>query len=194
MRWYQNVGALACCAAIGVGGAVFAVEPEPRVTQDRPANQAATQDPAPNTVTEEQIRDEDILVAKTFRASKLTGLNVRNLQGETLGTIDDFVVDVRTGKVQYVAMSVGGVLGIGDRLFAVPFSELKFNHGQDEMFFVMNMAKDKIASAPGFDKNDWPNFADPNWKERIDKHYRQTETRTGAEDPAPRTDGTRVDD
>jgi sporulation protein YlmC with PRC-barrel domain len=122
---------------------------------------------------------EKILAAKTFRASKLTGMNVRNMQGEELGTIDDFVIDVQTGKVQYAAMSVGGLLGVGDKLFAVPFAELKFDHGQDEMFFVLDMPKEKIAAAPGFNKNDWPDFADPSWAAKIDKHYRKVETRTG---------------
>jgi sporulation protein YlmC with PRC-barrel domain len=122
---------------------------------------------------------EKILAAKTFRASKLTGMNVRNMQGEELGTINDFVIDVQTGKVQYAAMSVGGLLGVGDKLFAVPFAQLKFDHGQDEMFFVLDMSKEKIAAAPGFNQNDWPDFADPSWATKIDKHYRKVETRTG---------------
>ncbi len=179
MRWHRSIGALVCGAAIGFGGALMAVEPAPQETKD-PAAKAEVNG-------EVQIDEEGkILAAKTFRSSKLIGMNVRNMKGETLGTIDDFVVDVRTGKVQYAAMSVGGVFGIGDKLLAVPFSELKFDHGQDEMFFVLNLAKDKIASAPGFDKSDWPDFADPNWSQKIDEHYPKTETRTGAEETAPR--------
>jgi len=122
---------------------------------------------------------EKILAAKTFRASKLTGMNVRNMQGEELGTINDFVIDVQTGKVQYAAMSVGGLLGVGSKLFAVPFDQLKFDHGQDEMFFVLNMSKEKLAAAPGFNQSDWPDFADRSWASRIEKHYRKIETRTG---------------
>lgn len=122
-----------------------------------------------------------ILVAKTFRASKLTGLNVRNTQGEKLGVVHDLVVNIDTGKLAYVAMSHGGVLGIGDKLFAVPYAELKFDHGKDEMFFVLDMAKEKLEAAPGFNQNDWPNFADPSWSEKVDSYYRRAEAKERTE-------------
>jgi len=122
--------------------------------------------------------DKKILAAKTFRASKITGLNVRNMQGEKLGTIDDFVVDVSTGKISYAALSVGGILGLGDKLFAVPYQNLAFDHGQDEMFFVLDMPKEKLQAAPGFDKSNWPNFADPSWSTKIDQYYQKKEVET----------------
>ena len=179
MRWHRSIGALVCGAALGFGGTLMAAEPPARATDESAAKPAVS--------SKVQVDDQGkILAAKTFRSSKLVGMNVRNMQGEVVGTIDDFVIDVRTGKVQYAAMSVGGVLGIGDKLLAVPFSELKFDHGQEEMFFVLNMAKDKIATAPGFNQNDWPDFADPKWSKKIDEHYRKTEIRTGAEEAAPR--------
>lgn len=164
MRWQHMLAGLAGSAIVASG--VVAAEPQ----QTRPAQSQSTASNADGA---------KILAARTFRASKLAGLNVRNMQGEALGEINDFVIDLKTGKVQYAAMSVGGVLSIGDKLFAVPFSKLKFDHGQDEMFFVLDMPKEKIAAAPGFDQNDWPDFADPNWTDRIEKHYRQTEVRTG---------------
>jgi sporulation protein YlmC with PRC-barrel domain len=173
MRWQHSLAALAGTAVVASG--VCAAEPQltPGRTND-----------ARSTALEDQ--DGKILAARTFRTSKLSGLNVRNMKGEELGEVKDFVIDLKTGKVQYAAMSVGGLLGIGDKLFAVPFSKLRFDHGQDEMFFVLDMPKEKIAAAPGFDQNDWPDFADPNWTDRIEKHYRQTEVRTGenAEQPA----------
>jgi sporulation protein YlmC with PRC-barrel domain len=118
-------------------------------------------------------KDQKILVAKTFRASALAGLNVRNKQGEKLGTVHDLVIDIPSGKVAYVALSVGGVLGVGDKLFAVPYDELKFDHGNDEMFFVLDMSKQKLEAAPGFDQSDWPDFANPHWSDQIDKYYRE---------------------
>jgi len=119
---------------------------------------------------------DKVLVAKTFRVSKLTGLNVRNREGEKLGTVNDLVANVETGKIEYVAISVGGILGVGDKLFAVPFDLLKFDHGQDEMFFVLDMSKDKLMAAPGFNKSDWPDFADPHWSEKIDSYFRHAAT------------------
>jgi len=147
-------------AAMGLSLAAFGADPN--------ANSATNNNPNNN---------QKVLAATTFRASKLTGLNVRNTAGEKLGTVEDLVVDVRTGKISYIAMGVGGVLGIGEKLFAIPYGELKFNHGKDEMFFVLDMPAEKIKAAPGFDKRDWPNFADPNWSQHIDKYYQQAETK-----------------
>jgi sporulation protein YlmC with PRC-barrel domain len=124
-----------------------------------------------------------ILVAKTFQASKLIGLNVRNKEGEKLGTVHDLVFNIETGKIAYVALSVGGVLGVGEKLFAVPYNQLAFDHGKNEQFFVLDMAKEKLEAAPGFNKSDWPNFADPNWTNKIDSYYtrERTEVRTKSE-------------
>jgi len=121
---------------------------------------------------------EKVHAAKTFRASKLAGLNVRNSAGEKLGKVDDLVINVADGKVTYLAMSFGGILGLGDKLFAIPFSQVKFEHGQDEMYFVVHMDKEKLKTAPGFDKSHWPDFADPNWSSKIDEYYRQAQTTT----------------
>ena len=119
-------------------------------------------------------------VATIFPSKKLTGLNVRNSAGEKIGTIDDVVINLQDGKVQYVALSVGGVLGIGDKLFAVPFQEIKFNHGKDEMYYVLDISKEKLNAAPGFDKSNWPDFADPQWKSQVDNYYRDNRAGTAA--------------
>ncbi len=118
--------------------------------------------------------DGKINAATAFPTSKLKGLHVRNTKGETIGSVDDLVISLSDGKVSYVAMSVGGVLGIGDKLFAVPFREMKFNHGKDEMHFVLDVSKEKLDNAPGFDKNNWPDFADPQWRDQIDKYYHKS--------------------
>jgi sporulation protein YlmC with PRC-barrel domain len=109
--------------------------------------------------------------AKSFRASQLIGLAVKNSENDTLGSVEDIVMDVESGKVAYVALSFGGVLGIGDKLFAVPYRQLEFMHGQEEMYFVLKVPKDRLKTAPGFDKNKWPNFADPAWTKSINSYY-----------------------
>jgi sporulation protein YlmC with PRC-barrel domain len=121
-----------------------------------------------------------VAVKTTFPSKKLTGLNVRNSQGEKLGTVDDLVINIQDGKIQYLALSVGGVLGIGDKLFAVPFQETRFVHDRDEMHMVLDIAKEKLEQAPGFDKNNWPDFADPQWKMQVDSYYRENRAGTAA--------------
>ncbi len=174
MRWQLTFAALAG-SAILASGVHAATPPDSPVVEQKPHAQAA-----------EKEELAKVTAARTFRASKLSGLNVRNKQGDVLGEINDFVIDLKTGQVQYAAMSVGGIFGFGDKLLAVPFSKLSFDHGQNEMFFVLDMPKEKIAAARGFDQSNWPEFADPNWSQQIEKHYRQTEVRTGkSEESSP---------
>lgn len=120
---------------------------------------------------------------KSYPSSKLVGLTVKNTQGEDVGTINDLVISVADGKVAYAALSHGGVLGIGDKLFAVPFRELKFTHDKadNEMHFVLNISNEKLKAAPGFDKNNWPDFANEQWRQDVDRYYRQEQAteRTG---------------
>jgi len=73
-----------------------------------------------------------------------------------------------------------GVLGIGDKLFAVPFQEVRFNHGKDEMYYVLDISKEKLDQAPGFDKAHWPDFADPQWKSQVDSYYRDNHPGTAS--------------
>ena len=119
----------------------------------------------------DDIPGKKVGVAKSFRASQLTGLNVKNSEGESLGTVEDIVMDVESGKVAYVALSFGGLFGVGDKLFAVPYRQMKFMHGKDEMYFVLNVPKDRLKAAPGFNKSNWPDFADPQWMKSIDDFY-----------------------
>jgi len=154
----KMTGLITCCAfAIGYASAVLAADKKPAETRT----------------------GDKVLIEKTFRIGKLTGLNVRNDQGEKLGTVDDFVVNIDSGKISYMALSVGGLFGLGDKLFAIPFSQVKFNFGKDEMFFVVDhMTPEKLKAAPGFDKSNWPNFADPNWSQHIDSYYQRAQTST----------------
>ena len=90
------------------------------------------------------------------KASKLIGMQVRNTKNENLGKIADLVLDQKSGKVAYAALSVGGVLGVGDKLVAVPFEAFTPNPGQDGL--VLNIDKQRLQQAPGFSQNNWPDL------------------------------------
>jgi len=136
---------------------------------------------------EARTADGKVVAATTFRASKLIGLNVRNHNNEKLGTVEDFVVNVDNGKVNYAALGVGGLFGLGEKMFAIPFNAMTFVHDKNEMHFVINMSKEKLQAAPGFDKNNWPDFADPNWAQQIENYYQASETKTKATENRPAT-------
>ena len=102
-------------------------------------------------------------------ASTLMGDKVVNPQGEHLGEIKELMIDPQTGHVGYAVLSFGGFLGMGDRLFAIPFRALQLKADRKE--FVLDVAKDKLQTAPGFDKNDWPKSANRQWGTEIHTFY-----------------------
>ena len=104
-------------------------------------------------------------------SSSITSDNVRNPAGEDLGSIKDLMIDLDSGKVRFAVVSFGGVLGMGDKLFAVPFEA--FDVDTENHSFVLDADKEKLDKAPGFDKDHWPNFADPTFADTVTSHYRR---------------------
>jgi sporulation protein YlmC with PRC-barrel domain len=102
--------------------------------------------------------------------SKVIGADVKNPQGDKLGDIKDLIVDCHTGDVKYAVLSYGGWMGIHSKLFAVPMDQFKGADGQE--YFELNVSKDKLQNAPGFDNNAWPDFADPHWSNKVDAYYK----------------------
>lgn len=102
-------------------------------------------------------------------ASTLKGEDVYNEQDEKLGDIKDFMLEMDTGKVAYAVLAFGGFLGLGEKLFAVPWSSLRLDTSNKR--FVMNIDKERLKTAPGFDKDDWPDMADPAWVSGIRSFY-----------------------
>lgn len=103
-------------------------------------------------------------------ASTLSGDSVKNPQGDSLGDIKDIMIDTTSGKVAYAVLSFGGVLGMGNKLFAVPWSALTVD-GEDKCL-VLNASKERLKDAPGFDKDHWPDFAEPAFAEKLSGYYR----------------------
>jgi sporulation protein YlmC with PRC-barrel domain len=106
---------------------------------------------------------------QVMAADSLTGDDVRNGAGEKLGEIVDIMLDVPTGRVAYAVMSVGGVLGVGSRLFAIPWSAMQLD--TENKCFRLNVAKERFDQAPGFDKDHWPAMADQHWAEDVHSFY-----------------------
>lgn len=102
-------------------------------------------------------------------ATSIIDTDVRNMQGEDLGNIEDVMLDLDSGCVNYAVLSFGGILGLGDKLFAVPWQA--FDVDPDNETFVLNVSKDRLESAPGFDKDDWPSFANDEWLIEVYEFY-----------------------
>jgi len=104
-------------------------------------------------------------------ASTLEDDSVVNRQGEDLGKIKEIMIDVPSGKVAYAVLSSGGFLGMGDKLFAIPWSALTLDI--DRKCFVLDVAVERLKKAPGFDKDHWPGMADAAWASEVHAYYGQ---------------------
>jgi sporulation protein YlmC with PRC-barrel domain len=102
-------------------------------------------------------------------ADTLIGDHVHNLQDEHIGEIKEIMLDMRTGKIAYAVMSYGGVFTIGEKLFAVPWEALTLDTRNKR--FTLNIDKERIEHAPGFDPDDWPNMANQAWATQIRDYY-----------------------
>lgn len=102
-------------------------------------------------------------------ADTLLGNDVYNTQEESLGDIKEIMLDMRSGRVAYAVLSFGGFLGMGEKLFAVPWSALKLDTANKR--FVLDASKDRLKDAPGFNKDSWPDMADTTWEKGIHDYY-----------------------
>lgn len=102
-------------------------------------------------------------------ASSLEGDKVKNSQGEDLGNVKDIMINTEGGQVQYYVLSFGGILGMGDKLFAIPPQAIAVD--TEDKCLILNVDKDKLENAPGFDKDNWPNMADETFRNEIYGHY-----------------------
>lgn len=102
-------------------------------------------------------------------ASTLIGNPVRNRAGEDLGKIEEIMLDTQHNRISYAVLSFGGFLGIGDKLFAVPWEALEVDG--DDHCCVLDVAKERLENAPGFDKDNWPTFSDPTWRTEVHGYY-----------------------
>lgn len=102
-------------------------------------------------------------------ANTLIGNDVYDHNDENLGEIKEIMLGISDGKVAYAVMSFGGFLGMGEKLFAVPWAALTLDTTNKR--FVLQVDKDTLKNAPGFDKDDWPDMADASWTKRIHSYY-----------------------
>jgi sporulation protein YlmC with PRC-barrel domain len=104
------------------------------------------------------------------KASKLMGMPVKNLQDEKLGKVENFVVDLSSGRIVAVIISSGGFIGMGDELSAVPPTALRFNAEHDTL--QLDASKEMLAGSPHFKANEWPDLSQPGYAGGVYRAYK----------------------
>src|SRR6202162_598921 len=114
--------------------------------------------------------DPDTRYRGVLSASTLAGDHVQKSAGEALGKVDEIMIDVPSGKVAYAVLSFGGFLGMGNKLFAVPWRALRIDPPNHR--FILDVDKETLENAPGFDKDHWPSLADEQWAKELHTYYK----------------------
>ncbi|WP_262337352.1 PRC-barrel domain-containing protein [Legionella genomosp. 1] len=107
---------------------------------------------------------------EVVKASEVTGVKVKNLNNDNLGEINEIVLDKISGSVNYLVLDSGGMLGFGNKFFAMPWK--LFSYDEEDDCFVLNLDKEILENAPGFDKDHWPNFATPEFSSTVENYYK----------------------
>jgi PRC-barrel domain len=103
-------------------------------------------------------------------AGKVQGTHVYNTQGESLGELEDVMIDKRSGKIAYAVMSFGGFLGVGNDYHPLPWNTLKYDTRQGG--YVVGLTKQQLEGAPRFARNENPAWGDRSFEQRIHDFYR----------------------
>jgi hypothetical protein len=104
-------------------------------------------------------------------ASEIIGMEVESKTTDHLGKIVDVVIHADQTP-SYAVLSFGGWLGMGDKLFAVPWPALTLDTANKR--FTLNVQKNALKDAPGFDKDHWPSMSDRTWATGVHKFYGTT--------------------
>ena len=109
------------------------------------------------------------MTTTALSAGTITGDNARNPAGDKLGHIEELVIDLESGRVLYAVLASGGFLGMGDKYFAIPWDLLTVDTDSHEV--VVDVSKETLRNAPGFDKDSWPEIHDRTWLGDVYRYY-----------------------
>jgi sporulation protein YlmC with PRC-barrel domain len=104
-----------------------------------------------------------------MRAGDIADASVRNPRGEEIGTIKDVVIDLYDGCIAYAALAVGGFMGLGENLYAIPWAAFKYNASDN--VFILDISKERLENAPSFKDESWPAATDRDWLIGMYTHF-----------------------
>jgi sporulation protein YlmC with PRC-barrel domain len=107
--------------------------------------------------------------SRLISADKVEGTPVENSSGESLGHINDIMIDKISGHVGYAVLKYGSFIGIGGKLFAVPWDVLKYDTRRNA--YVIDVPQDRLTNAPSFDESRWPDMSDRSWNKSVHDYY-----------------------
>jgi sporulation protein YlmC with PRC-barrel domain len=157
------VHALGCLVTMGMAVAIGADEAK---SQERAATDAAKVSP-PATSRSDTASDV-VREYNDVRASRLIGMFVRSPANERMGQIKDLIVDVNNARVRYAVLEFKGEIFVSKKLFVFPLTA--FKSSMDGEHLILGIEKAKLAAAPGFTPDRWPDWH-ARYSSEIDRHF-----------------------
>ncbi|MEM9856003.1 MAG: PRC-barrel domain-containing protein [Bacteroidota bacterium] len=111
------------------------------------------------------------MTPRLLSSSSIVGTSVKNAIAEDIGEIKDLMIDWQTGNVAYAVLSFGGFMGFGEKLFVIPIEAFNFDTTDVEGRIVLNVEKEKLEDAPGFDQDNWPQHPDYEFIDSVHVYY-----------------------
>ncbi|MDO9709971.1 PRC-barrel domain-containing protein [Paracraurococcus lichenis] len=102
-------------------------------------------------------------------AGKVAGTPVFGQDGGQLGTIEDVMLDKRSGRVAYAVMSFGGFLGFGERFHPLPWSVLRYDTARGG--YAVDLDPDRLRDAPAYTAAEMPDWSGGDWGRRVDDYW-----------------------
>ena len=177
MKTNRTTFAVSVAIALMLIGTQWAAAQQPKPAQPRQTNPANANQVAEDVAGKNLSKLDDKTSGATIRASQLLGANIKNSKGEDVGEIKDLVID-STGRIRYAAVTYGGFLGVGSELFAVPYEAFQVRRNPndpddaDDYVLTLDVTKEQMDGATGFNTDSWPNFADTKFTQDLDRRYK----------------------
>jgi sporulation protein YlmC with PRC-barrel domain len=175
--FFRTRMALAVPVAMALAGGAAAQQQTPdtrQPSQQRPDARSSQTTREQAEVSSERAVARAAADARLFKANQLIGMNVENRRSENIGRIEQIILDESQNRVQYVVLSFGGWMGIGNKLFAVPFQSFEFQ--PDDRLLrrgtaILDIPQERLRDAPGFDRNRYPDVANPEFARDVEEFY-----------------------
>lgn len=159
----HSLATSACIAAILLAaGQAASMEPDTqrRQTQRQPGEATQTERNRPMAGRADAL--------PTFRsASELLDRDVANPNGEVVGEAEDFIVDRGSGRIEYMLVESGSVMGVGGRTIAVPYT--RFGHDEAQERFTLDMTPEQVRQAAEFVPENWTELKQTSWIDDLDR-------------------------
>ena len=107
--------------------------------------------------------------SRLISSDKVSGSKVESVSGDNLGHIEEIMIDKLSGRVGYAVLNYGSFLGMGGKLFAIPWDILKYDTRRDA--YVIGIPAERLKNAPSFDASSWPDMSSSAYGKELHNYY-----------------------